>query len=177
MHLALIGYRGTGKTTVAQVLARELGLPWIDADVELERRAGRTIRQIFAEEGEGAFRDLEEAVLVDLAQGAPQILALGGGVILRESNRRVLRASAQTAWLTASPQTIFERINACTTSAERRPNLTAAGGLEEIETLLAAREPLYRECADCIVATDGRTPESIAGEIVARLGPALGRTK
>src|SRR5690606_18002376 len=98
MHLALIGYRGTGKTTVAQVLARELGWPWIDADVELERRAGRTIRQIFAEEGEGAFRDLEEAVLVDLAQGAPQILALGGGVILRESNRRVLRASAQTAW-------------------------------------------------------------------------------
>ncbi len=177
MNLALIGYRGTGKTTVAQALARRLGWAWIDADVELECQAGKTIKQIFAEGGEPAFRDWEQRVVVELTKEDKTILALGGGAILRQPNRDAISARCLAAWLTAEPATILQRITADSTTAERRPNLTAAGGLAEIEELLAARAPFYRECADCTVATDGRSPESIADEILACLGTALGVTK
>lgn len=177
MNLALIGYRGTGKTTVAQALAQRLGWAWIDADVELERRAGRTIKQIFAEGGEQAFRDLEQRVVIDLTKEDRLVLALGGGAILRQQNRDALAARCLTAWLTAAPAEILARTTADPTTAERRPNLTTGGGLAEIEQLLAVREPLYRECADCTVATDGRSVESIADEILACLGPTLGVTK
>lgn len=82
-NLFLMGYRGSGKTTAAECVAAELGWNWCDADVVLEARAGRTIRQIFAEGGEAEFRDLESAVVADLAAGQNQIIALGGGAILR----------------------------------------------------------------------------------------------
>lgn len=177
MNVALIGYRGTGKTTVAQALARMLGWAWLDADVELERRAGQTIKEIFAAGGEGAFRDLEQLVVAELTSRDHLVVAFGGGAILRPENRAAIKAGCRTAWLMATPAEILARTSADPTTAERRPNLTAAGGLAEIEQLLAVREPLYRECADCIVATDGRSPESIAEEILACLGPALGVTK
>jgi shikimate kinase len=177
MNLTLIGYRGTGKTTVARLLAARLGWQWFDADVELERQAGKTIKQIFAEGGEAAFRDWEERIVAELTAQSNVVIALGGGAILRPQNRAAIKAGGKTAWLTAQASTLLARIEADATTAERRPNLTAAGGLAEIEQLLAAREPLYRDCADCIVATDGRSPESIAEEIVRALGPALGVTK
>jgi shikimate kinase len=170
LNLALIGYRGTGKTTVAKLLAARLGWQWLDADVELERQAGKTIKQIFAEGGEQAFRDWEEKIVAELTAQSSLVLAFGGGAILRENNRRAIKTRCQTAWLTAKSETLLARINADATTAERRPNLTAAGGLAEIEQLLAAREPLYRDCADCIVATDDRSPESLAEEILQALG-------
>jgi shikimate kinase len=173
MNLALIGYRGTGKSTVARVLARELKWPWVDADVELEARAGKSIQDIFAVGGEPLFRDFEAMVIADLTQGDRQVLALGGGAILREDNRAAIRERCVTAWLTASPATILARIQSDPTSGGRRPNLTTAGGLAEIETLLAARTPLYRECADCTVASDDRSPETIAAEILAAMGDRL----
>lgn len=177
MNLALIGYRGTGKTTVAQALAKRLGWPWLDADVELERQARRTIKQIFADGGEPAFRDLEAKIVAELTAREHTIIALGGGAILRDENRAAIKRGCRTAWLTASPQQILQRITADSTTAERRPNLTAAGGLAEIEELLATRTPFYRDCADCVVATDDRSPESIADEILACLGTVLGVTK
>lgn len=177
MNLALIGYRGTGKTTVARVLSQRLGWPAIDADVELERQAGRSIKQIFADSGEQTFRDLEASLLQQLTAGENQILSLGGGVILRPENRAAIKSRCVTAWLTAAAATLFVRIHGDPTTSERRPNLTAGGGLPEIEQLLAIREPLYRECADCIVATDDRSPESIADEIANQLGPRLSQTK
>src|SRR5688500_2590703 len=82
MNLLLIGYRGTGKSTVARLVAERLNWPWLDADVELERRAGKSIAAIFAEDGEPAFRDLESQVLAELVQADRHVLALGGGVIL-----------------------------------------------------------------------------------------------
>jgi shikimate kinase len=177
MNLTLIGYRGTGKTTVAQLLAARLGWQWFDADVELERQAGKAIKQIFAEGGEAAFRDWEEQIVAELTAKSNVVIAMGGGAILRPRNRVAIKTGGKTAWLTAQASTLLARIDADATTAERRPNLTAAGGLAEIEQLLAVREPLYRDCADCIVATDGRSPESIAEEIVRALGPALGVTK
>lgn len=167
--ISLIGYRGTGKTTVARLLAGLLGYDWVDADVEVELRAGKSIASIFADEGEQAFRDLEAAVVADLCQRESTVLALGGGAILREENRECLRACQQVVWLQASAETIAERIGGDPTTAGRRPNLTNRGGRTEIEQLLATREPIYRACATLEVDTEGKDPAEIAAEIAASL--------
>lgn len=170
MNVVLIGYRGTGKSTVGRLVASQLGMPFIDADEELERRAGRTIREIFADGGEPAFRDLEAAVLADLLQGDKQVLALGGGAVLRPENRAlILRPTNCAVWLHADAQTLEQRISSDTTTSQRRPNLTSGGGLTEIEQLLAVREPLYRQCAQFTVSTEGQSPEQIAAQVVSLL--------
>jgi shikimate kinase len=170
MNIFLVGYRGSGKTTVAAALAEMLGWKWLDADAELEREQGKTIKEIFAEEGEGAFRDYESAVLAELARLQQHVLALGGGVVLREENRKLLKSRGKVVWLQAPAELLWERIQADATTAERRPNLTAQGGIAEIRTLLAAREPLYGAVADVTVAAD-HLPEAIASQIIAELKP------
>src|SRR3954464_5808418 len=126
MFVALIGYRGSGKSAVAQQAALRLGWDWVDADVELELRAGKSIAAIFADDGEQVFRDTETAVLRELLKRDRTLLALGGGVVLREENRRMLRAAGgMTIWLSASPETLCARILADSTTAARRPSLTA----------------------------------------------------
>jgi shikimate kinase len=165
MLLFLIGYRGTGKSTVAQLLASHLGWKWLDADAVLEARYQRSIRHIFAEEGEAAFRDRESAVLADLCRLREHVVATGGGVVLREENRDRLRAAGRVVWLAGDAETLWQRMQADTATAERRPNLTS-GGLAEVQQLLAVREPLYRGCADWRVDTSGRTPEAVAADIL-----------
>ena len=167
--IALIGYRGTGKTTVARVLAARLGCDWVDADVEVELRAGKSIAAIFADSGEEAFRDLEPEVVTELCQREATILALGGGAILREANRQAIAACPQVVWLQASAEVIAERILGDATTAQRRPNLTNRGGRQEIEQLLAAREPFYRACATLEVDTENKQPAEIADQIVSKL--------
>jgi shikimate kinase len=169
MNLFLIGYRGSGKTTVAAALANQLGWPWIDADEELERRAGKTIRQIFAGGGESAFRDLESAVVAELARLEGHIIALGGGVILREQNRQAIAGRGKVIWLQAAPEVLMSRIQSDATTAARRPNLTGAGGLAEIRSLLAERTPLYAACADLTIHVEDKTPPEIARQIIAEL--------
>jgi shikimate kinase len=170
MRLLLIGYRGTGKSTVAERLAAALGCDWVDADAELERRAGRSIAQFFADEGETAFRDLEGAVLADIVKQEHTVVALGGGVIERPENRDLLQTGGKVVWLTADPQTILARIAGDETSQKRRPNLTPVGGLEEIERLLQRRTPIYRQCAHLEVDTVDKDPDQVVAEILARLG-------
>jgi shikimate kinase len=171
MLLSLIGYRGSGKSVVAQAAALRLGWEWVDADVEIELRAAKSIAAIFADEGESHFRNLESSVLEDLLRRDRTVLALGGGIVLRDSNRRLLNSArregrGKTVWLKASPQTLWDRIVADAATAARRPNLTVGGGLEEVKVLLTKREPLYRECADWILATDGKSLAIVADEIV-----------
>lgn len=169
--ITLIGYRGTGKTTVARLLAGALGYRWVDADDEVEKRAGATIAEIFAESGERGFRDREARVVADLCRLERAVLALGGGAVLRHANREVIRsAGGPVVWLTASPQTILDRLAADAATTSRRPDLTV-GGLAEIEQLLETRLPLYRECATLVVDTEGKTPQTIADEILGRLLP------
>ena len=164
--LFLIGSRGTGKSTVGRVLAARLGWGFVDADERIEADAGRTIADIFATEGEAGFRDRESATLAELARLSQHVVATGGGVVLRPGNREQLRAAGFVAWLTASPEAAWERIQADATTAARRPNLTARGGLDEVAALIADREPLYREAADFIAPTDGRSPEAVADAIL-----------
>jgi shikimate kinase len=160
----LIGYRGTGKTTVARLLAGLLGWPWLDADEILETRYGRSIRSIFAEEGEGSFRDKEAALLDELCRLRRHVIAMGGGVILRPDNRDKLKASGLVVWLRADAATLWQRLKQDAATPERRPVLTR-GGLAEIEELLKVREPLYAACAHRTVDTAGRRPDQVAAAI------------
>jgi shikimate kinase len=167
--LFLVGYRCTGKTTVARLLAEALGWDWVDADQLLETHHGRSIRQIFAEEGEAGFRDKEAALLETLCERRQTVIATGGGVVLRPANRERLRTVGRVVWLTADASTLWQRLQADATTGERRPNLTV-GGLAEIEELLRVREPHYRACADLMVDTVGRTPAEVVAAILASPG-------
>ena len=164
--LALVGPRGTGKTTIGRILAERLGWPFLDADVELEGRVGRSIAALFADEGEPSFRDREERMLAELIGRGPSVLATGGGVVLRPSNRQRLRAFGLVAWLRAEPEVLATRMLADPRGLAGRPALTAAGTLAEIAAVAEARAPLYREVADLVIDTGGRTPSEVADAVL-----------
>lgn len=165
MVITLIGYRGSGKTTLAAPLAERLEYAWVDADVEIERRAGKTIREIFAQEGEPAFRQWESDVLAELLDKDKLVIAAGGGAILNPGTCTRMRAAGLVVWLQASLETLSERILADPSTADRRPNLTAEGGRAEIARLLDEREPLYRNCAHRVLPVDHESPQDLARTI------------
>jgi shikimate kinase len=166
-QITLIGYRGTGKSTIAAIVAARLGCDWIDADAVLESRLATTIAAVVRDRGEPAFRDAEAEILADLLGSFRGVLATGGGVVLRPENRRLLRESGRpVVWLTASADVIRDRLAADPTTRDRRPALTAADPLAEVEAALAARLPLYTECADVAFDTGAEPPDAIAGRIV-----------
>ena len=125
--VALIGPRGSGKTTVARLLAESLGWQWVDADDALERRTGRSVRAVFAEDGEAAFREHESAVLRELCGLRRHVVATGGGVVLREDNRALLRAFARVVWLSADVETLWQRLEGDAAGSDRRPALLGGG--------------------------------------------------
>jgi shikimate kinase len=167
-RIHLIGYRGTGKSAVARQLALRLGWDWVDADVELELRAGKSIAAIFADDGEPAFRDLESAMLAELVGRERSVLATGGGIVLRAENRELLRSGAIVVWLKADCETILRRLSDDWTTAARRPDLTT-GGLDEIREMLGRRTPLYQQCANREVDTEDKTVAEVAAEILRQL--------
>jgi shikimate kinase len=166
--LALIGYRGTGKSTVGRILSDRLSRPFLDADLEIEARAGRSIGAIFVEWGEPVFRDWEERTLSELTERFPSaIVATGGGAVLREANRRRIREFGYVAWLKADPSELARRLAADGRGLGERPALTAAGTLAEIAEVLAMREPFYRELFDSEIETGDKSPEEVADAIMA----------
>lgn len=161
-RVTLIGYRGVGKTSVARQLADRLGCAWCDADVELERRQGRSIADIITQDGEPAFRDAEERLLIDLLADFDGVLATGGGVVLREANRTLLHERGRpVVWLQADADVIRERLAADPTTVQRRPGLTTANPLDEVATVLASREPLYCSLADLAVDTAAASVDEV----------------
>lgn len=164
-NIFLIGPRGSGKTTVARIVADRLGWAWRDADAVLEERLGRTIRQIFADEGEAGFREIEAAVLREICAGSHLVVATGGGVVLREENRRLLKTHGRVIWLTAEAAVLWQRLQRDELTHERRPNLTT-GGLSEVVEMLAQRHCLYAECAETKIDTSALKPEEIADAIL-----------
>ena len=147
MNIVLIGYRGSGKSTVGRKLASALWMEFVDTDTLLTDRAGKSIKEIFAAEGEAGFRDREAAVIQEVAGRDNHVIAAGGGAVLRAENVAALKKNGKVIWLQASPDALWRRIQADEASIDSRPNLTV-GGIEEIKTILEARTPVYEGAAD-----------------------------
>jgi shikimate kinase len=175
--IALVGYRATGKSTVGRILAERLGKRFADADREVESLAGRSIRSIFLEDGEPAFRAWEARVIDTLTtRPGGGVLATGGGAILLESNRKRLKDFGLVVWLTADAETLTRRLQSSRRSVEDRPALTSAGTLAEIAEVLELRTPLYREVAHSSVSTEGKTAEQVASDVLKAWGRYLEST-
>ena len=162
MNLGLIGYRGTGKSVVAQQLAERLGMPVVGMDAEIVRRAGCSIPEIVAADGWPAFRDRETALAKELAGRDGLIIDCGGGIIERSENIEALKAGGRVFWLKASVETIVERIG----GDDQRPSLTGTQSFtDEVAEVLARRTPLYAEAADVEIPTDYAPAHDVADEI------------
>jgi len=171
--IALVGLRGSGKTTVGALLARELGREFVDLDLEIERQhPGERAGEILARVGEAAFRELEARALSEvLARNGPLVLACGGGVVVSEQNRARLRGSAWVVWLEAPVEELSRRLAGDPTP---RPALTSAapGSVEELAALRDARQRWYEEVSHLRIRTEGLTPAEVARFLRGGLGAA-----
>lgn len=170
MNIVLIGYRGTGKSSVGKLLAERSGRTLISTDAEVVRRTGQSIPDIVKQHGWDHFRDLESEVCRELAGKDQLIIDTGGGAILRQDNVDQLKARGIVFWLTAEVPTISRRIGGDT----QRPSLTGAKSfVEEIEEVLRERKPKYKTAADHTIATDDKSVVEIADAIQALLQTSL----
>ena len=166
MNVVLIGYRGTGKSTVGKVIAARLGCELLSTDAEIVKSAGQTIPQIVEQHGWEYFRDLETKMCQGLAGKDGLVLDTGGGAILRPQNVDMLKRTGKLFWLTASVETIAKRIGSDT----QRPSLTGAKSfIDEIQDVLRERAPKYQAAADHVIETEGKSVSQVADEILARL--------
>jgi shikimate kinase len=163
MNILLIGMRGSGKTTIGQSLASRLGYTFIDSDKELVARVGKTIPSIVKESGWDKFRDYESSILKSVCEKDTQVIATGGGVILRSENVNIMKKAGSIVWLTAPVDELIERIGEDT----NRPSLTNADSIkEEMEHVLSERSQLYKCVADQILNTHNKSIHSVTKEIV-----------
>jgi shikimate kinase len=164
-NLILVGLMGAGKTTVGRILARRLGLRFVDSDHEVEARCGVSIPVIFELEGEAGFRAREAQMIDELTRQDGIVLATGGGVVLSEANRRCLASRGTVVYLNARPDDLERRVR----QDRNRPLLAGGQVLEKLEALHAARDPLYRAIADLVVDTGAQTPQTLARDLLARI--------
>lgn len=166
MNVVLIGYRGTGKSTVGKILAARLGRMLLSTDAEIVKSAGQSIPEIVEQNGWEYFRNLEAKVCRELADRTGLVVDTGGGAILRSRNVEVLKEAGRLFWLTASVETIVERIG----QDSQRPSLTGVKSfLDEIQDVLRERAPKYQAAADYVIVTDGKSVTQVADEILAQL--------
>lgn len=166
VNLVLIGYRGSGKSSVGQAVAQRLSWPLIDTDLCIEQQAGCTIAQVFSREGEAGFRRREAAVVAEVAAADGAVISVGGGAVLSSDNMNRLRAHGRVIWLRAAAEVLWHRIQRDARTAATRPNLTAIGGLDEVRRVLAQREPLYKSASNAVVDTTGKSVETVAEEVI-----------
>ena len=157
----LVGPMGAGKTTIGKFLARQLKLDFADTDAEIEERTGADIPWIFDVEGEEGFRRRETRVLADACESTPAVIATGGGIVMVDENRQLIRDNGVVVYLHA---TVKQQLNR-TGKDKNRPLLNDGEPETVLAELMAVREPLYREIADVVVPTDNRNPRVTAGEI------------
>lgn len=169
-HVLLVGFMGSGKSSVACELARRSGTRYIDLDERIAAAAGSSIPEIFAEEGESGFRDREAAALAGLATDRPSVVACGGGILGREENRRMLASLGTVVYLEVSAE---ESVRRCG-SGSARPML-AERSAKEVAELLALREPMYAQVADVRIDTTGRSVDAVVDLVEAALARAVGQ--
>lgn len=162
--IVLVGLMGAGKTTVGRRLAQRLGLPFVDADAEIERAAGETIPEIFERHGETAFRDGERRVIARLLERGPQVLATGGGAFMDETTRANIAARGISVWLKADLDVLMKRVG----RRSGRPLLKADDPRAVMERLMAARYPVYAQ-ADLTVESVEGPHDSVVEDVVARI--------
>lgn len=155
---------GAGKTTVGRILARMLGYKYVDADEIVEERTGKAITEIFSERGEDFFRDLETRAIRFITESGGQVVATGGGAVMREENRNLMEAGGVTVYLKTPAHVIWDRVK----DSESRPLLQVEDPHGTIERLLEERIPAY-ESAGIIVDTENLSPEEVASEIIGKL--------
>ena len=162
-HVFLIGFMGAGKSTVARMVAEQLGRPCVDLDDAIVAVAGRSLREIFEDSGERAFREFESAQLSMLADAEPSVVACGGGIVVRDENRSALKHMGLVVYLKVSAGETLARVGADGT----RPLLSGPGGVIAATRLLEARESLYAAVADVAIDTVGRDADAVARDVVA----------
>lgn len=165
--ITLIGLPGSGKSTVGRQLARKLSAAFVDSDHVIEQRLGCSIREYFEREGEAAFRDVEQQVLHDLvaqaqASAGQTVLSTGGGSVLREVNRQILKAHGRVVYLRSSPEHLYKRLR----HDQNRPLLQGADPMQRLRDLYALRDPLYRETAHFQIETGRPSVASLVNMII-----------
>lgn len=161
-NIYLIGFMGAGKSTIARELTAQTGATQIEMDQLIEEQQGMAITEIFAQYGEEHFRDLETELLKSFAKEENMVVSCGGGSVLREENAAIMKESGKIVLLTASPETIYERVKDCT----NRPILNGNMNVEFIRSLMEKRRERYETVADVKIATDGKSKEEICQEIL-----------
>lgn len=172
MNIVLLGYRGSGKTTVGRKLAMELWKDFVDTDAEVCKRFGNaTIAEIWQAHGEAAFREAECAVVADLLGRSEQVIALGGGSVMQPAARQAIESAADTVriYLKCDADVLARRLEADTATRASRPSLTVAGDtVTEIQQVLAERDPVYEAVADHILDVTRMTPADVIRHMIHR---------
>ncbi len=163
-NIVLIGFMGTGKSTVGKILAKKMNRALVDIDHLIEEKEKRKIFEIFEKEGEDYFRRLEKKVILDVASHSGQVITTGGGAVMDAENLAALRSNGLLVALTATPETIYRRVK----DARHRPLLKSQDVTGEIRRLLEARTPVYKT-ADLCFASDGQTGPQVAARILEAL--------
>jgi len=167
--IALVGLMGAGKSSIGRRLAQRLGLPFIDADTEIEAAAGATIEEIFQRHGEAAFRDGERRVIARLLESPPHVLATGGGAFMDASTRALIRARTVSIWLRADVELMLARVG----RRGNRPLLKNGEPRAVLAQLMAQRYPIYAEADLTVDSIDG-PPEATLERVLAALATHLG---
>jgi len=167
--IVLIGMMGAGKSSIGRRLAARLGVPFVDADAEIEAAAGMTIEDIFADYGEASFRSGETRVIARLLETGPRVVATGGGAFMNPETRGIIRRNGVSIWLKADFDVLFRRVK----RRDDRPLLKTADPAETLRQLMAERDPIYAQ-ADASVHSREVPHETIVGEILAALAGRLG---
>ena len=173
MNIVLIGYRCSGKTTVGELLARDMARGFVDMDRLIEKGAMRSIRSYVLEKGWEHFRTLEKGVVFGLADSDNLVIATGGGVVTDRDNLRSLRRNGWIVWLKTSASIIKGRMEGENASSESRPALTGTDAIEEIEQILTERAGFYARASDYVVDTNERDPHQVAHAIIEALPDTL----